>query len=199
MLIKLLRNKFFALLLLAVTAILAYANSFAVPFHFDDSGYVVNNPIIRTFHYFFAPSDITSLTKDSPTALPTALRYVFRTRILGFFSLAVNYRLHGLSVVGYHIVNLSLHRINGWLVYLILQATMQMDCVLRSIESIRRKNNLPEAVAIISALLFVVHPVQTHAVTYISSRFVLQASFFFSFPYCCIYVRGLNRSNRPAM
>jgi protein O-mannosyl-transferase len=179
------RNKYCVLLLLAVVALLAYANTFTVPFQFDDDGYIVNNPIIRTFHYFFAPADIAELNKLSPTGFPIGLRYAFTTRILGYFSLAINYRMHGLDVVGYHVVNLALHGVNGWLVYLIVLLTLKSDPFAR-LKNMMNNSGYPyEAIAVVSALLFVVHPIQTHAVTYITSRFVLQAAFFFLLSLLC--------------
>jgi tetratricopeptide (TPR) repeat protein len=197
MLARLARTKYAVLLLLALAALLAYANSFTVPFQFDDDGYVVNNPIIRTFHYFFVPSDITALDRLSPTGFPVGLRYAFMTRILGYLSLAANYRLHGLSVVGYHVVNLALHVMNGWLVYLVLLATLKTGAPTRSEDGVG-DNSLPrEAIAVVSALLFVVHPIQTHAVTYVTSRFVLQASFF-SLLSLLLYVKSRVAAGGPA-
>jgi Flp pilus assembly protein TadD len=174
---NLLRNKFFVFTLISVTGLLAYSNTFTVPFQFDDDGYIVNNPIIRSFHYFLHPSEITTLNQQSPTAFPLGLRYAFMTRFLGYFSLAVNYHLHGLDVAGYHIVNLLLHILNGFLVYLILRNTFRTD--LFSNPAAEIGSNSHDVIALLSSLLFVCHPIQTHAVTYITSRFVLLATFFF--------------------
>jgi Tfp pilus assembly protein PilF len=148
-----------------------------VPFQFDDDGYIVNNPIIRSFHYFLHPSEITTLNQQSPTAFPLGLRYSFMTRFLGYFSLAINYHLHGFDVAGYHIVNLLLHIINGFLAYLILRNTFRTDLFSNPAAAIG--SNSHDVIALLSSLLFVCHPIQTHAVTYITSRFVLLATFFF--------------------
>jgi Flp pilus assembly protein TadD len=174
---NLLRNKFIIFTLISVIGLLAYSNTFTVPFQFDDDGYIVNNPIIRNFHYFLHPSEITTLNQQSPTAFPLGLRYAFMTRFLGYFSLAINYHLHGLDVVGYHVVNLLLHIINGFLVYLILRKTFRTDVFSNPAAEIG--SNSYDVIALLSSLLFVCHPIQTHAVTYITSRFVLLATFFF--------------------
>jgi Tfp pilus assembly protein PilF len=175
--VNLLRNKLFVFTLISVTGFLAYSNTFAVPFQFDDDGYVVNDPIIRSFHYFSHPSEIAQLNQQSPTAFPVGLRYAFLTRFLGYFSLALNYHVHGLDVAGYHVVNLLLHIINGFLVYLILRSTFRTDLFSQAAD--QPASGSRDAVALISSLLFVCHPIQTHAVTYITSRFVLLASFFY--------------------
>jgi Flp pilus assembly protein TadD len=160
--------------MIPVIGVLAYANTFSVPFQFDDDAYVVNNPVIRDFHSFLDLKEIASGDILSPTALPEALRFAFFTRVLGYLSLAVNYRLHGLDVTGYHVVNLLIHILNALLVYRILLHAFG------TIASPRPEGGekSSDVFALIASLLFLCHPIQTHAVTYITSRFVLLASFF---------------------
>ncbi len=167
---------YFPLVPLALFGILAYSNTFTVPFVFDDDGYVVSNPLLRTFHYFAHPSDIAQLDNLSPTAFNATLRYAFMTRILGYLSFYLNYQLNGLNVVGFHLVNLLLHLANGSLVFLIVSSILRADHSPATEES---EAFWSRAIAVIVPLLFLLHPIQTHAVTYITSRFVLLASFFF--------------------
>jgi Flp pilus assembly protein TadD len=164
------------LILIALTGILAYCNTFHVPFQFDDGAYIVNNPAIRSFRYLFSPTEIGSLTERSPTMMPTALRFAFKTRIIGYLSFAANYRLHGLDVAGYHVFNLLVHILNGMLVFLILKATLKTDRfeAAGGEGSAWTRGMIPVA----SSLLFVCHPIQTQAVTYLSQRFASLASFF---------------------
>lgn len=177
--------------LIALVGFLAYANSFTVPFQFDDDAYIVNNPIIRTFHYFTSPGDIRILTERTPTAVPPALRYAFTTRMLGYLTFAVNYRLHGLDVAGYHAVNLAIHILNGIFVFLILQATLG---TARSAGKEGGAVSTGEFIAGLVALIFVSHPVQTQAVTYISQRFASLAAFFYLLSFL-LYI-GFIRSGR---
>jgi len=163
--------------LIAVVGVLAYANTFTVPFQFDDDVYVSNNPTIRTFRYFIAPSEVKKLSEYSPTSFPPALRSAFTTRILGYLSLAINYHLHGLNVAGYHLLNLVIHILNGILVYLILVATLRADFF--SSLPCKGAFDLRSIIASASSLLFVSHPIQTQAVTYISQRFTSLASLFY--------------------
>jgi len=160
--------------LILLAGLLAYSNTFTVPFQFDDDVYVVNDPAIRDFRSFLHPGEITSGNTLSPTGMPVTLRFAFMTRILSYLSLAVNYHLHGLNVTGYHVVNLLIHIFNAWLVYFILRQTFR-HCTVRNRES---ANEVPGTMAFLGALLFLCHPIQTQAVTYITSRFVLLASFF---------------------
>jgi tetratricopeptide (TPR) repeat protein len=187
------RKPFVMPLLIALVGILAYANTFTAPFQFDDDAYIVNNPIIRTFHYFLAPSDITGLTERTPTAVPPALRYAFMTRMLGYFTFAVNYHLHGLDVIGYHAVNLAIHIMNGIFVFLILKATLNTN---RFTDSAGGEVYAKDLIAGIIAMLFVSHPIQTQAVTYISQRFTSLAAFFYLLSFL-LYIRfSLSPSGR---
>ncbi|MGZ3648967.1 MAG: tetratricopeptide repeat protein [Syntrophales bacterium] len=167
------RNRYFVPILVAFVGVLAYSNTFTSPFQFDDEGYIVNNPVIRDFRSFLHPRGISSGYTLSPTGMPVPLRLVFMTRILGTFSLAINYYLHGLNVTGYHVFNLLIHILNAWLVYFFLRQTFRRNPVHDS----KSGNEATGVMALLGALLFLCHPVQTHAVTYITSRFVLLASF----------------------
>jgi len=165
------------LILIALAGFLAYSNTFRVPFQFDDDAYVVNNPAIRSFGYVFAPTAVDALTERSPTSLPPALRYAFMTRTVGYVSLAANFRLHGLNVVGYHVFNLLIHILNGMLVFLVVRATLKTE---RFASPAGEDPAWPrEMIPVVSSLLFVCHPIQTQAVTYISQRFASLASFFY--------------------
>jgi Flp pilus assembly protein TadD len=182
-------KKYFVLFLITLLGYLAYSNTFTVPFQFDDDAYVINNPLIRTFHYFLAPFDVAELDKLSPVNFPSVLRYAFMTRILGYLSLAVNYKFNGLNVVGYHVVNLLLHILNGFLIYFIMDSIFNN---FTSGNSAKDKSSvLFKAIPPAVALLFVIHPIQTHAVTYITSRFVLMGSFFFLLS-LLLYIRSVH-------
>lgn len=170
------RKPFVMPFLIALVGIAAYANTFTAPFQFDDDAYIVNNPIIRSFHYFVAPGDVAVLTERTPTAVPPALRYAFMTRSAGYFSFAVNYHLHGLNVVGYHIVNLAIHVLSAILVYLFVMAALRTEHFKG--RAAGRGAFPDEFIAGAVALLFVSHPIQTQAVTYLSQRFASLASCF---------------------
>jgi tetratricopeptide (TPR) repeat protein len=175
--VNLAHKNYFILAMIVLIGLLAYSNSFSVPFQFDDDGYIVHNPTIRTFHYFLVPSDVTKLSQRSPESFPVGLRYAFVTRMVGYVSFAINYKLDGLNVVGYHLVNLLIHIISAMLLYLTVKATLKTDYF---IAAAGRNSGWPhEIIAGASALLFVSHPIQTQAVTYISQRFASLAALFY--------------------
>lgn len=174
-------------LLITLVGFLAYANTFRVPFQFDDDAYIINNPIIRTFHYFLASSEIADLTDQTPTAVPPALRYAFMTRMLGYFTFALNYHVHGLNVIGYHVVNLAIHLLSALLVYLIVIATLRTEFFEGRAGA--RADFPGEFIAGIIALIFVSHPIQTQAVTYLAQRFASLAACFYLLAFL-LYIRA---------
>ncbi|HEY2386116.1 MAG TPA: tetratricopeptide repeat protein [Candidatus Binatia bacterium] len=127
------------ILLLVAAACAVYANSFGVPFLFDDRSAIVSNLRIRELWPgpFTAERPIVELT------------------------LALNYAFGGLHVVGYHVVNLLLHVACGLLLYDLARRTLQLTGTASGTE---------RWVAWWAALLFLVHPLQTEAVTYVISR-----------------------------
>jgi tetratricopeptide (TPR) repeat protein len=85
-------------------------------------------------------------------------------RYIGRLSFAINYKLHDLNVMGYHLVNLSIHLVNTFILYLIVVLTFRTD-------ALRESKLDATAVAFFIAMLFGTHPLQTQAVTYIVQRF----------------------------
>src|SRR6185369_4001923 len=95
-----------AVLVLAACAV--YANSFLVPFIFDDRTAIVSNLSIRELW----PGPFTS------------------DRTLVELTLALNYALGGLNVVGYHVVNLALHVGCGLLLYDLARRTLRATATI---------------------------------------------------------------------
>ncbi|MDO8427120.1 MAG: tetratricopeptide repeat protein, partial [Deltaproteobacteria bacterium] len=100
----------------------------------------------------------------------------YGTRYLTYLSFALNYRFGGLNPFGYHAINTLIHVMNGLLVFGIVSATFKAPVMSKGEEE---GSGLPFAVALTSALIFVAHPVQTEAITYISQRFASLATLFY--------------------
>ena len=140
--------------LIIACALIAYANTFGVPFHFDDQHSIVLN---RGLH-------IKTL---SPQAW---LKFFDRDRLGSLrnftdFTFAVNYYLGRLNPFIYHLSNLLIHMGAGLLFYGLLWLTLRLPVFRQSYGSIA----FP--VSLLSSLLFIVHPVQIQAVTYIVQRY----------------------------
>jgi hypothetical protein len=154
------------LALVVLCGALAYGNSLQVPFYFDDFDVIVSNPFV---HH---PGNLRHLADYRQLGVPEDIRNNVVTRLVAYLTFAANYRLHGLWLPGYHLVNLLLHLANAALCYLLALATFRSG----------RSDRLapaadPAGLALVSALLFVLHPVATGAVTYITQRFIVLATF----------------------
>ncbi len=158
-------NKIFQLLIILATGMIAYSNSFSVPFQWDDIPFIANNPGIKDPGMFF-----NSQEKLMIRGIPHV-----RQRIIVFLSFALNYRIHQLRTCGYHAVNFIIHGINGLLIYGLITSIFQTPFFRK------RKTSLnPRTTAFYASLLFISHPLQTMAVTYIYQRLAsLVALFYF--------------------
>ncbi len=137
---------------IVVIGFLSYANSFTVPFQLDDVSSLLMNPLV---------SDPQLLFNSAGT----------NNRFIGYLSFALNYSLHGFTVVGFHVFNLVIHLGNAILIYWLMMLTFRTPYfsgfALSDDPFIMR---LRLVTASFAALLFVSHPVQTQAVTYIIQR-----------------------------
>ena len=173
-----------AILLIVVIGIVAYANSFQAPFAMDDNWTIVDNPVIRSLDNFYAN--------------PKGYRFL-PNRYVATLSLALNYKYGGLDVTGYHIVNLVIHLLSALLVYTLLRLTFRTPYFKAQVESdsgsglgststwFSSLSSPPFFLPLFAALLFVVHPVQTQAVTYIVQRMTSLAAMFYLLS-CVLYV-----------
>jgi len=138
-------------LLIAAVGILAYANSLQVPFLFDDKPTLLNNPSIRAL---WPPSRALWAPPDASTA----------GRPLANVSFALNFAAGGLSVAGYHAVNLAIHILAGFLLFALARQTLAWPPM----------KAFPARAAgwlsLACALLWIAHPLNTQAVTYLTQR-----------------------------
>ena len=131
--------------LLILMGIVVYANSIDNPFIWDDNVFIKNNPIIKDVRYL--PHIFTkNLLEHNP------IKGDFYRPVQGL-SLMIDYFFWGSNPVGYHIANFLLHLLCALLVYFLVN-----DIIRDRLASF------------FTGLLFLIHPVQTEAVTYISGR-----------------------------
>lgn len=143
--------------------LLAYANSFGVPFTFDDNSSIVDNPVIRNLSAFLSGAG-----------------YAYNPRrFVGYLTIALNHHFGGLEVAGYHAVNLAIHLANALLFYLIARVTLTTPFFRRDEPAPDAAPALHALVPLFASLLFVVHPVQTQAVTYVIQRLASLATLFY--------------------
>ena len=140
-------------LLVVVAGLAAYHNSFTGAFVFDDLPSITENITIR---------HLWPLT--GPLTPPHGGGLTVEGRPLINLSLALNYAVGGLNVWGYHAFNLAVHILAALVLYGIVRRTLLTER-LRG-----RFGNAAAGLALAVALIWVVHPLQTEAVTYIVQR-----------------------------
>ncbi len=148
----------------------AYLNAFQGDFQFSDYNVIVSNPAVHSWSGWL----------DTLKAL--GIRPLLK------FSYTLNW-VSGLGLFGYHLFNIAVHWANALLVYL-LSRKLIASWGAASFEG------RPKAPAMLAALLFAVHPVQTEAVTYICGR---SSSLMTMFYLCSVlaYVRGVETGKDP--
>jgi len=136
---------FAALALIAGLGILVYANSLQGAFVWDDEVLVVQNAYIRDLAHLrniFTENILGGVKRMSAFYRP-----------LQVVTYALDFRVWKLNPFGYHLTNVLLHIAAALAVYLFLSAL-----------------SAPRRVALWTGLFFVVHPVHTEAVSYVSGR-----------------------------
>jgi len=148
-----------------------YSNTFDVPFHFDDSLRIKENPHIRIENLSFNNIKKAAFSKRSS-----------QNRPIGNITFALNYYFHQYNVFGYHIVNIIVHLLTGFFLYLFIKITLSLP----ALKNTCRHNHL---IALFSALIWLTNPVQTQSVTYIVQRLNSMSAMFYIIAFL-LYVKG---------
>jgi tetratricopeptide (TPR) repeat protein len=158
----------FAAFLLIVAGFIAWSNTFQVPFQWDDIPQVVKNKRVHDIA-FFGKADTWMNVNLRPLSL---------------FTLSLNWAVGEKQVAGYHLVNLLLHIFTAFLVFLLARHSIGL---LRNDKRLEHRYRDPLAVVV--ALIFLLHPLQTMAVTYIIQRMTVLAALFY-ISSLLLYARG---------
>ena len=143
-------------IIFCILAFALYGHVLNGEFISDDHSYIVENLAIRNLF------DLPGLWRS------------FSTRFLVMISFALNYRLHQLATFGYHLVNVFIHIINALLVVVLTRLTFRMPAIKNSPGAVRA-----ESVAFYAGLIFLCHPIQTQAVSFITQRATSMAVLFY--------------------
>jgi len=144
---------FFSLALIIFVGVLAYANSLQGQFLWDDESLVQYNPYIKDWSHLsrIFTSRLGSMAKEAGAFY----------RPVQTFTYLLDYSFWRLNVFGYHFVNMGWHILVALSIFSLIQILFQNA-----------------KLSLLTALLFVVHPIHTEAVSYISGRADSLAAFF---------------------
>jgi len=172
---------------LTVAALAAYWPSFAGVFVYDDEPAILRNPTIR------------QLWPLSGALQPPADATV-SGRPVANLSFAVNYALSGTRVWSYHAANFLIHLCAGLTLFGIVRRTRvpgRQEAPAVTHEDDRRPAGdgggvagHPTLLALVIALLWTLHPLQTESVTYVVQRVESLMALFFLLTFYC-FIRSL--------
>jgi Tfp pilus assembly protein PilF len=145
---------FFGVVAIVLLGSLIYSNILHAPFVLDDYSSIVDN--------------------ETTKSLKSSFKDVSNTRYITLFSFALNYAAGGANPFGYHVVNVLIHVINALLVYFLV-------LLICKTPKMAGTNITKQFIAFSAAFLFIAHPVQTQAVTYIAQRAASLATLFYLF------------------
>lgn len=158
--------------------LLVYANALLGPFIFDDVDSISDNQHIRTLW-------------PLGQAMSAPPQGTLAGRPIVSLSLAFNYAVGGLNVWGYHAVNVAIHLLSALLLFGIVRRTLLSPGLAG------RWKRSASWLAAVSAAIWVVHPLQTEAVTYVVQRTELLMGLFYLLTLYCA-IRGWQGSDRRA-
>ena len=161
---------------IVAAAVAAYANTFRVPFHFDDVASIADNPTIRQLWPL-----------SGPLSPPAGWGFTVSGRPILNLTLAINYAISGPNVWSYHAFNLLIHTLAGLALFGIVRRTLLRPALAARF----RSSALPVAWAI--AALWTLHPLQTESVTYLVQRAESLMGLFFLLTLYA-FIRGVDSS-----
>jgi Tfp pilus assembly protein PilF len=159
------RRSIFPVFALTIIIGFVYSNSLVAGWQLDDVTNIVNN-------------DGLHLNALSVEGIKRALfsdpgRRGGLYRPVACLTFALNYYLGGLDVLGYHLTNMTIHIIASIFLYLLIYHTLCLP-------SLSEKYGLQAySIALLSTLLWAIHPLQVEAVTYIVQRMTSLAGMFY--------------------
>ena len=157
----------FGLLCFLIVSI--YSNSFYAAWQFDDKPNIINN-----HHLHITDLHPQSLVKTLFTD-PRNPRQIGQKlyRPVACLTFALNWYVGKDNVIGYHIINLVIHHLTAFLLFLTILNLLKTP-------NLRNKlNGSVYLIAFLAAALWAVSPVQTQAVTYIVQRMTSMAAMFY--------------------
>lgn len=148
-----------------------YLNSLRGVLFWDDEVTVINNIFIQRPFFYLKQIFLSSYHSGSGETLNFY-------RPLATLSFALDYHLWRINAFGYHLSNVILHVLNGVLLFLLLRKIFDKF-----------------SLSLLTAVLFLVHPINSEAVNYVSNRCDLLMLFFFLLSFY-LYVCYRQKNNK---
>jgi len=173
------RGLFFACV--ATLGAMLYGRTLAFPFVFDDLVYFVENPLAKDWKSFLYPfhfRDFAVLPQKLGLSCDLAVNFI--TRPVCYLTFFLNYTAGGFDPRGFRAVNIAIHCGNSVLIAHLLWICLAHSAKGKSVDAFSRWY-----IPVSTALLFLVHPLQTESVTYVIQRFTSLGTLFFLIALVC--------------
>jgi Tfp pilus assembly protein PilF len=159
------RRLIFPVFALSILICSVYSNALVSGWQLDDITNIVNNVGLH-----LNAMSVEGIKKAlfSDPGRPGSLY-----RPVACLTFALNYYLGGLNVVWYHLMNLAIHIVASIFLYLLIYHTL---CLPSLSEKYAFRAH---SIALLSAVLWAIHPIQVQAVTYIVQRMSSLAGMFY--------------------
>jgi tetratricopeptide (TPR) repeat protein len=153
--------------------VVVYVNSLSAPFIFDDQTSIIENSQIRRLSPLSVP---LSPPRETPVAGRPIVNLTF----------AINYATSGLDVRGYRLTNLAIHLLAALTLFGLVRRTLLLPALAPAFGA--QSTNL----AWIVALIWMLHPLQTETIDYVTQRTESMMGLFYLLTLYCS-VRALER------
>uniref|UniRef100_UPI0040562FFA tetratricopeptide repeat protein n=1 Tax=Candidatus Electronema sp. TaxID=2698783 RepID=UPI0040562FFA len=160
-------KKINATLFITALVLLVYSNTFQSSWQFDDEPNILFNSNLHISELTF--EQINRSMRAHPSSLSEGGKLY---RPLPCLTFGLNWYLGQDSVFGYHAVNLVIHILTAWFLFLTLRL------LLRIHDQKKENSGLIDTAALLAALFWALAPIQTQAVTYIVQRMASMAAMF---------------------
>jgi protein O-mannosyl-transferase len=155
-----------AITFLTVLPWLLYGHTLRFGTVLDDDAYVFENPYLKDASSFLYALDFQSfMQRCIQWGVSADIALNFITRPVTYFTFYLNRLISGDATSTYRLVNIAIHMGNGLLLFTLIRRLL-------------RRDSISLLAAATAALLFIVHPLATESVTYITQRFESLATFF---------------------
>ncbi|MCW5199378.1 hypothetical protein VU05_01400, partial [Desulfobulbus sp. F1] len=152
--------------MIACIILLSYSNTFNAAWHLDDEPNILHNSKLHISALDF--NQINAALRANPSIPENNKLY----RPFPCLTFGLNWYLGQENVIGYHIVNITIHILTAWFLFLTLELLLQIHY---------REKKTPLfflTAALLGTLFWALAPIQTQAVTYIVQRMAAMSAMF---------------------
>ena len=176
------RKNIFVFITLFIIILSIYSNTFQAPWHLDDTANIIENSALHLTKFSWPNLKKTFFAKPRP---PGELY-----RPVACLSFALNYYFGRDNALGYHIVNISIHFLTAFFLFLFIYYTLNLPLIKE------RYGKNSYFIALLSTILWTINPLQIQAVTYIVQRMASMAGMFYIIT-LYLYLKGRTATQKP--